>query len=81
MEVGQEAFLAIHVRRDRFTAPVLLAFDGLPPNVQVGPEGRVAGDEDCWKGSLKVGRAAMPGSSLVRVTARPATGKRKPRFS
>src|SRR5262249_16770782 len=51
-------------------AGVGLTFEGLPPGVTLPPEAVVAGDRHSWRGVLRAGREAAPGTTAVRVHAR-----------
>src|SRR5947208_2640232 len=72
LEAGQETLFAVHLLRERFTEPVALTFEGLPPHVTVSPEATVSGDRASWQGMLRATAEATPGTTSAKVRARAA---------
>ncbi|HEY1381894.1 MAG TPA: hypothetical protein VGF55_34155, partial [Gemmataceae bacterium] len=69
VEAGDDALLAVQVKRDGCREPVRLTLAGLPATVRVTPEPIVAGNQEVWRGRLTASPGAVEESTTVTVRA------------
>ncbi|MCI0461824.1 MAG: outer membrane beta-barrel protein [Gemmataceae bacterium] len=89
LESGQEAMLALHFQRDRFSGVIEVSFPGLPAGVTVAPaslpspdgQGRVVpGDRKSWRGVVRAAPGTTPRTVQITVHARSGALRKEAEF-